>query len=216
MSLHSSYCASQWCLVTESGQAVGLLPRGYLWSRVWGSLGECPKARNWEGAVVGRRWAHCQRGQVRVDLNERRCGAWLWGGEDRKNTVQERGAEIWLTNPPPLGRHRQKSLLLFNQRCLLKDATPVAQRIQFKDWCAYKGSVSTQGSSGGWHIIWYMLAFTQAAFRQHLPGSSDSKASAYNVGDPGSIPGSGRSPGEGNGNPLQYSCLENPMDLGFW
>ena len=38
------------------------------------------------------------------------------------------------------------------------------------------------------------------------------KASAYNAGDLGSIPGSGRSPGEGNGNPLQYSCVENPMD----
>ena len=45
---------------------------------------------------------------------------------------------------------------------------------------------------------------------------SDSKASAYNAGDPGSIPGSGRSPGEGNGTPLQYSCLENPMDGGAW
>ena len=43
-------------------------------------------------------------------------------------------------------------------------------------------------------------------------GSSDGKASAYNVGDLGSIPGSGRSLGEGNGNPLQYSCLENSMD----
>ena len=43
---------------------------------------------------------------------------------------------------------------------------------------------------------------------------SDGKASVYNAGDPGSIPGSGRSPGEGNGNPLQYSCLENPMDGG--
>ena len=42
------------------------------------------------------------------------------------------------------------------------------------------------------------------------PGGSDGKASAYNVGDPGSIPGSGRCSGEGNGNPLQYSCLENP------
>ena len=42
------------------------------------------------------------------------------------------------------------------------------------------------------------------------------KASTYNVGDPGSIPGSGRSPGEGNGNPLQYFCLENPMDRGAW
>ena len=47
-----------------------------------------------------------------------------------------------------------------------------------------------------------------------FPGSSDGNASAYNVGDLGSIPGSGRSPGEGNGNPLQYSCLENPMDQG--
>ena len=49
-----------------------------------------------------------------------------------------------------------------------------------------------------------------------FPGGSDGKASAYNAGDLGSIPGSGRSPGEGNGNPLQYSCLENPMDGGAW
>ena len=42
------------------------------------------------------------------------------------------------------------------------------------------------------------------------------KASACNAGDLGSIPGSGRSPGEGNGNPLQYSCLESPMDGGAW
>ena len=49
-----------------------------------------------------------------------------------------------------------------------------------------------------------------------FPGGSDGKASAYNVGDPGSIPGWGRSPGEGNGNPLQYSCLENPVDSGAW
>ena len=45
-----------------------------------------------------------------------------------------------------------------------------------------------------------------------FPGGSEVKASAYNVGDLGSIPASGRSPGEGNGNPLQYSCLKNPMD----
>ena len=50
----------------------------------------------------------------------------------------------------------------------------------------------------------------------HFPGGSDGKASAYNVGDSGSISGLGRSPGEGNGNPLQYSCLENPMDGGLW
>ena len=49
-----------------------------------------------------------------------------------------------------------------------------------------------------------------------FPGGSAGKVSAYNVGDPGSIPGLGRSSGEGNGNPLQYSCLENPMDGGAW
>ena len=49
-----------------------------------------------------------------------------------------------------------------------------------------------------------------------FPGGSDGKASAYNVRDLGSIPGSERSPGEGNGNPLQCSCLENPMDGGAW
>ena len=49
-----------------------------------------------------------------------------------------------------------------------------------------------------------------------FPGGSEFKAFACKAGDPGSTPGSGRSPGEGNGNPLQYSCLENPMDRGAW
>ena len=49
-----------------------------------------------------------------------------------------------------------------------------------------------------------------------FPGGSEVKVSARNVGDPGSIPGSGRYPGEGNGNPLQYSCLEKPMEGGAW
>ena len=62
--------------------------------------------------------------------------------------------------------------------------------------------------------------YTTALFHKDslgaFPGGSDGKASACNVGDPGSIPGSGRSPGEGNGNPLQHSCLENSMDRGGW
>ena len=49
-----------------------------------------------------------------------------------------------------------------------------------------------------------------------FPHSSVGKDSACNAGDPYSVPGLGRSPGEGNGNPLQYSCLENPMDKGAW
>ena len=50
----------------------------------------------------------------------------------------------------------------------------------------------------------------------HFPGGSVGKESACNEGYPGSVPGWGGSPGEGNGNPLQYSCLENQMDRGAW
>ena len=53
-------------------------------------------------------------------------------------------------------------------------------------------------------------------FFNYFPRGSDSKEFAFNVGDPGSISGSGRSPGKGNGNPLQYSCLENSIDRGAW
>ena len=49
-----------------------------------------------------------------------------------------------------------------------------------------------------------------------FPGVSDGKESACNAGDPGLIPGLGRSPGEGNGYPIQYSCLENLIDRGAW
>ena len=56
--------------------------------------------------------------------------------------------------------------------------------------------------------IQYVLLITYIC---SIPGGSEGKASARNAGDPGSIPESGSSPGEGNGNPLQHSCLENPM-----
>ena len=55
-----------------------------------------------------------------------------------------------------------------------------------------------------------------SSYTADFPGGSDGKASAYNAGGLGSVPGLGRSPGEGNGDPLQYSCLENPMDGGTW
>ena len=61
-----------------------------------------------------------------------------------------------------------------------------------------------------------MVIFLEFLNTLGFPGGSDSKASAHNAGDTGSIPGSGRSSGEGNGNPLQYSCLENSMDGGAW
>ena len=63
--------------------------------------------------------------------------------------------------------------------------------------------------------IFIVTIFTTARTR-NFPGGSDSTASVYNVEDLGSIPGSGRSTREGNGNSLQYYCLENPMDRGAW
>ena len=59
-------------------------------------------------------------------------------------------------------------------------------------------------------------AFMELQALQGFPGGSDGKESACNAGDLGLIPESGRSPGEGNGNPVQYSCLENPIDGGAW
>ena len=66
----------------------------------------------------------------------------------------------------------------------------------------------------------WLICNNHSVFREALfisfPGGLDGKATACNVGDLGSIPGLERSPGEGNGNPLQYSCLENPMNGGGW
>ena len=70
-------------------------------------------------------------------------------------------------------------------------------------------------------MVWYTQLFKNfpqlvVIYTVNFPGGSDCKESACNVGDPGLIPGSGRSPREGNGNWLQYSCMENPMDRGAW
>ena len=80
------------------------------------------------------------------------------------------------------------------------------------DWVAIsfsKGSSPTRDRTRITHV-----SYIGREVLSHLdfPGDSDGKASAYNAGDPSSTPGSGRSPGEGSGNPLQYSCLENPME----
>ena len=68
-------------------------------------------------------------------------------------------------------------------------------------------SEMSQKEKDKYHILMHILGF---------PHSSVSKESACNAGDPGSTPGLGIYPGEGNGNPLQYSCLENPMDRVAW
>ena len=65
-------------------------------------------------------------------------------------------------------------------------------------------------------LLIFLIILVTVIRKINFPGGSDGKASVYNMGDPGSISGLGRSLGEGNGNPLQYNCLENPMDRGAW
>ena len=72
------------------------------------------------------------------------------------------------------------------------------------------------GHCWAWPSVIYSHISSLVRCLKSFLGGSDGKESACNVWDPRSIPGSGRSPGEGNGNPLQYSCLENPMDRGAW
>ena len=64
--------------------------------------------------------------------------------------------------------------------------------------------------------VFFFVFFKKGNSRLDFPGGSDGKASAYNMRDPGSVPGLGRFSGEGNGNLLQRSCLENSMDRGAW
>ena len=81
-------------------------------------------------------------------------------------------------------------------------------------WQADSLPLSRQGSPVSFDLI--LLISPSPNSPLDCPGGSDGKASAYNAGDPGSIPGSGISPGELNGNPLQYSCLENSTDREAW
>ena len=75
--------------------------------------------------------------------------------------------------------------------------------------------MATHSSIPAWEILWTEKS-EFAPQPQGFPDSSAGKESSCNAGDPGSIPGLGRSPGEGNGNPLQYSCLENSMGREAW
>ena len=81
-------------------------------------------------------------------------------------------------------------------------------------WCLVKGGLQAVTAWFRFSLLGDTLNLRFESWG--FPGGAEVKASACSVGDLGSIPGSGRSPGEGNGNPLQYSCLENPMDGRVW
>ena len=110
---------------------------------------------------------------------------------------------------------------------IISKRTPTSADIREVGWHHKNGSHHRHGSpmspSLGSILVDFCLSddsklVTGASFTYGLtfPDGSEDKVSACNSGDPGLIPGLGRSPREGNGNPLQYSCLDNPMDRGAW
>ena len=106
---------------------------------------------------------------------------------------------------------REKSRIIFIfAYLLLKQNIREKSRIIFI--FAYLLKITDYLIEGGFSYLFLHLLHYNIVLG--FPHSSVSKESACNAGDQGSIPGSGRSPGEENGNPLQYSCLENPMDRG--
>ena len=105
-----------------------------------------------------------------------------------------------LTSEPP-GKPNKTGALFSEEQRSLECCSPWGHKESDTTWWLNNNKCSHR--INGTTDYWLSMGF---------PGDSEVKASASNVGDLGSIPGSGSSPGEGNGNPLQYSCLENPMD----
>ena len=129
-------------------------------------------------------------------------------------------ANIW-TAGSHLTQHPDPVLILLRGSSLRRTQTlPLVSLIQLSDCDLTELALC----SPVWFFQILMALFLEWKLSLHfyplyscdVPGGSDGEGSAYNVADPSSIPGLGRSPGEGNGNPLQYYCLENPMDRGTW
>ena len=95
------------------------------------------------------------------------------------------------------------------------DMSLIELREPVMDREAWRAVIHGVANSQTWLSDWTELNWTEALFT-YFPGGSGGKASVHNAGDLGSIPGLRRFPGEENGNPLQYSCLENPMDGGAY
>ena len=106
---------------------------------------------------------------------------------------------------------------------LIQDHKDIYTCVFFQKFYSFKSSVYVFYPFWVNFYIWchveaqfHSFAYTYSVMYMGFPHRSVGKESANNAGDLGSIPGSGRSPGEGNGNPLQYSCLGDPMDRGAW
>ena len=126
--------------------------------------------------------------------------------QDQSIRVQSMGFDSWRGMETAHSRPRITALTYTGRMSILE----LASKGIVKHWL--RSNTLKMGSILPEYMLYTELGSCMGCF----PGGSDSKASACNAGDQGSIPGLGRSPGEGNGNPLQCSCLENPMNGGAW
>ena len=151
------------------------------------------------------------------------CGQLLMANIHSREWVNPQDSEV-----PNRSRCYPKPVHLLPDRqwekgLLLSTSTTNHHSIDITSKCpwvhAFLFILASTVQGGQWKTSFFFfkfLLFTFGCARSSFPGGSDGKASACNVGDPGLIPVLGRPPGEGNGNPLQYSCLENPTDGGAW
>ena len=143
-------------------------------------------------------------------------GWWVWGLFPPLAIMD---MLLWILVCQFLCGHMRSSLLVVYQGVELLEHVLIlyltiwrTARLLYKAAALFCDPMSSVWSFQSLHILTSTSSYLPLGF----PGGSEVKVSACNAGDPGSIPGSGRSSGEGNGNPLQCSCLENSMDRGAW
>ena len=135
----------------------------------------------------------------------------------RPFVINSRGNwRLWNKWPDPLVALKWILLQLFqNKEQNIHPPNPPGKKYRC-EICVWWNWWAQIKSFVGFFFLFFFFFAQISPSMMDFPGGSDSKASTYNAGDPGLIPGSGRSSGEGNGNPFQCSCLENPMDRGAW
>ena len=181
------------------------------------NLGTCwPGGAHVPSAPI-KTWAQSPRGAPK--RSPRACGrTWLWAARSGERVAALRGGQAWgsllpIPPAPPVlfacDWARCSHTAAVNLGCEDNCTTPLSPHSKYANVRVVLLNTPWQPRTlySIWHLINDVLGF---------PRGSDSKESAPSAGDPGSVPELGRAPGEGNGNPLQYPCLENPMDRAAW
>ena len=164
------------------------------YGRKWWPIFWPPDAKNW---LIGKDWCW-ERLKAGREGDDRGCVGWMASLTQWTWIWASSGSWWWTGNPGVLQSMGSQKVGQYS----------MTEQQQQQDYTSWEAVILTFELT----LVCYQSYLSGACF----PGGSEVKASASNAGNLGSIPGLGRSLGEGNGNPLQYPCLENPMDRGVW